>query len=119
MLDNNFGNKLTPDIILKKQFKNVRKGYDSVEVDDFLDQVINDYETFYETIRELRDQNHELKRQLAAQADNVISSQNIMSESNAASQNRSDFASTNYDILQRLSTLESKVYNLENLVNNK
>ena len=38
--------RLSPNDILKKQFKVKMKGYDQEEVDTYLDQIISDYEVF-------------------------------------------------------------------------
>ena len=49
---------LTPLDIHNKDFKRSFRGYDEDEIDDFLDQVVNDYEKLY------RD-NDKLKKELA------------------------------------------------------
>ena len=38
--------QLNPQSILKKQFRTKMKGYDSDEVDSYLDTIISDYSTF-------------------------------------------------------------------------
>ncbi|EAZ86071.1 cell division initiation protein [Bacillus sp. B14905] len=38
--------KLTSKMILEKEFKKNFKGYNVEEVDSFLDEIIQDYETF-------------------------------------------------------------------------
>lgn len=105
--------KLTPKEIVEKQFTQVKKGYDTTEVDAYLDQVINDYEAFYQSIKQLEAQNKLLKEQL----ENVEASARFAGVSNSQTTMRSDadLASTNFEIIQRLSNLESKVYNLEQL----
>ena len=40
---------LTPQDILEKDFKIDTRGYRLKEVDQFLDQIIGDYESFYDT----------------------------------------------------------------------
>lgn len=109
--------KLTPKEIVEKQFTQVKKGYDTTEVDAYLDQVINDYEVFYQSVKQLEAQNKALKEQLAnVQAVNRFAGVST-SETNIVPE--SDMASTNFEIIQRLSALESKVYNLEQLAKQK
>lgn len=55
---------LTPLDIHNKEFKKSLRGYDANEVDEFLDEVIKDFETLYK-------ENLELKEQLQAQKDNL------------------------------------------------
>lgn len=122
--------KLSAQDILKKQFRSKVKGYDPDEVDAYLDQVISDYETFQQIVEDLYGQIGTLQRQLMDEKQK----ENKQSESSeeetvktytpthrrAASAN--NFAeeddsqgeiSTNMAIIQRISTLERKVYNLE------
>lgn len=49
---------LTPIDIHNKEFKRSFRGYNEDEIDDFLDQVVNDYEMLYR-------ENHQLKESLA------------------------------------------------------
>ena len=55
---------LTPLDIHNKDFKRSFRGYDEDEIDDFLDQVVNDYEKLY------RD-NDKLKKELALAEKNL------------------------------------------------
>lgn len=45
--------KLSADKILEKRFNIDFKGYSGQEVDEFLDEIVHDYDTFSETINEL------------------------------------------------------------------
>lgn len=49
------GIQLDARTIHEKEFSNKLRGYDSEEVDTFLDDVIKDYERFYATISDLMD----------------------------------------------------------------
>ncbi|MDO4912247.1 MAG: cell division regulator GpsB [Lactobacillus sp.] len=100
--------KLTTQQILKKQFRTKVKGYDPDEVDSFLDQIIADYETFSNVIEDLYGQIGTLQRQLMdakRTAPQPVETREV--------ENHSGEISTNMAIIQRLSTLERKVYNLE------
>lgn len=124
--------KLSAQDILKKQFRSKVKGYDPDEVDAYLDQVISDYETFQQLIEDLYGQIGTLQRQLMDEKQKekkTVAAERKDEEklktytpSHRRSAAVSNFAqedegqgeiSTNIAIIQRISTLERKVYNLE------
>lgn len=122
--------KLSAQDILKKQFRSKVKGYDPDEVDAYLDQVISDYETFQQIVEDLYGQIGTLQRQLMdeKQKENKVSNSSedehvktytptYRRTSSVASfaedDNNQGEISTNMAIIQRISTLERKVYNLE------
>ncbi|RYM06324.1 cell division regulator GpsB [Sporolactobacillus sp. THM7-7] len=90
--------RLTKNDILHKEFKTAFHGYQAEEVDQFLDIVINDYETFNAEIARLRDENKRLKSELAEEDGRQHSA--ILANQ----------GQTNYDILKRLSNLEKHVF---------
>ena len=127
--------KLSAQDILKKQFRSKVKGYDPDEVDAYLDQVISDYETFQQLIEDLYGQIGTLQRQLMDEKQKekkTVAAERKDEEklktytpSHRRSAAVSNFAqedegqgeiSTNMAIIQRISTLERKVYNLEQRV---
>ncbi|WP_017755456.1 cell division regulator GpsB [Calidifontibacillus oryziterrae] len=87
--------KLTAKQILEQDFKTSIKGYNKDEVDQFLDFVIKDYETFHQEIERLQQENLRLKKQLEENQKKAVSNVG---------------GSTNYDILKRLSNLEKHVF---------
>ncbi|MCA1030454.1 cell division regulator GpsB [Bacillus timonensis] len=87
--------KLTPKDILEQDFKTAMRGYKQEDVDKFLDLVIKDYETFYQEIEELKQENSRLKRQL---------------DESFKKQTPAQTGTTNFDILKRLSNLEKHVF---------
>lgn len=125
--------KLSAQDILKKQFRSKVKGYDPDEVDAYLDQVISDYENFQQIIEDLYGQIGTLQRQLMdekqkekgtikSEKEDIVktytpthrrtsSVPNFANEDNNG--NDQGEISTNMAIIQRISTLERKVYNLE------
>ena len=124
--------KLSAQDILKKQFRSKVKGYDPDEVDAYLDQVVSDYETFQQLIEDLYGQIGTLQRQLMDEKQKekkTVAAERKDEEklktytpSHRRSAAVSNFAqedegqgeiSTNMAIIQRISTLERKVYNLE------
>lgn len=90
--------------ILQKEFKNKMRGYDPIEVDEFLDNIIKDYETYNKEIALLKDEN----QRLMAKVDQLTKSQaNLSRVHQEVPKNNSV---TNFDILKRLSNLEKHVF---------
>lgn len=93
----------SPKDILQKEFKTkMMNGYDPIEVDEFLDNVIKDYEAY----------NKELLLARRKQPLNGKIRPIIKSPTNASCCSRStkSAAVTNFDILKRLSNLEREVF---------
>ncbi len=90
--------KLNSKIILEKEFKKVMKGYSVDQVDQFLDQIMEDYDTFEKIVEELRAENKQLKEELENSA-----TRRPQVTAPAA-------GNTNFDILKRLSNLEKHVF---------
>ncbi len=87
---------LTPEVILEKEFKSGLRGYNQDEVDQFLDDVIQDYNTFIQTIETLKAENNRLKDELTDAPKRQITP--------------TSSGTTNFDILKRLSNLEKHVF---------
>ncbi|MBP1048241.1 cell division regulator GpsB [Enterococcus sp. BWM-S5] len=96
-----------PKEILQKEFKSKMRGYDPIEVDEFLDNVIKDYEAFNKEILALQEENSRLTAKLD-QASKV--SQAMPSRSAGMQEAPKSAAVTNFDILKRLSNLEREVF---------
>jgi len=92
----NMESKLNSKDILEKEFKTGLRGYNQDDVDQFLDDIIQDYETFEMTIASLKAENKRLHEELLDAPKRQVSS-----PSNG---------STNFDILKRLSNLEKHVF---------
>ncbi|KRK64763.1 cell division protein GpsB [Companilactobacillus tucceti DSM 20183] len=108
-----------PNDILQKEFKNKMRGYDPVEVDQFLDGVIKDYETFSNELNRLKDENDGLKQQLSAGGNKPNTEQprglknnmrSTMQPARPVASAKAENPSTNYDILRRISNLERRVF---------
>jgi DivIVA domain-containing protein len=102
----------TTQQILQQQFKTKMRGYDPEEVDEFLDNIIRDYEEMQRELLDLRDENDHLQ----AQVDKLSKQGGIAAQVAARTQapaepaqNRGQ-AVTNFDILKRLSNLEREVF---------
>ncbi len=87
---------LTPKDIVNKNFSRGLRGYDSNEVDEFLDQVIQDYEAYAKENDRLVSKVDELTKQVAVGS----SGQTARPTTNM----------TNMDVLKRLSNLERHVF---------
>lgn len=99
---------LTAQDILEKEFKIDTRGYRLKEVDQFLDEIIGDYEQFYEIIKILENEKEEYLKEimnLKQELRNVKMSIDIAKGS--------DKEVTNMDILRRVSNLEKIVYGKE------
>ncbi len=106
--------KLDSNKILHKQFEGSKPGYNSLQVDSFLDTVISDYEafeTYYnaaeQKIEELTNLNSILNKRLSkSEAELALISEkfkNIGDNENATL--------NNLDLLKRISALEKALYN--------
>nr|WP_225425165.1 cell division regulator GpsB [Companilactobacillus baiquanensis] len=106
-----------PNDILQKEFKNKMRGYDPVEVDQFLDGIIKDYETFSNELGRLSEENDELKQQMGPGGNKQQPRAGLKNNINPAMQQarqkataKAEKPSTNYDILRRVSNLERRVF---------
>ncbi|MTD39078.1 cell division regulator GpsB [Erwinia sp. CPCC 100877] len=95
----------SPKDILQKEFKTKKiGGYDPVEVDEFLDNVIKDYEAYNKELLTLQEENNRLLAKLD-QASKVQ-----QSAPRGGQEMPKSAAVTNFDILKRLSNLEREVF---------
>ncbi len=94
----------TPNDILEQEFKTKMRGYDPIEVDEFLDNIIKDYEAYNKDLLALREENDRLK----AKVDQLSKAQPSATRVKEAAPKSS--AVTNFDILKRLSNLEREVF---------
>lgn len=125
--------KLTPENILKKQFRAKMKGYDQEEVDAYLDQIISDYENYEKIVTDLQKKINDLNQQLVQAKKAQVGTSVAIEEDDVKTYNPSKTAITNDDyneddsneittnvaMIQRISTLERKVYNLEQRMNHQ
>jgi len=99
---------LTAQDILKKEFKIDTRGYRLKEVDQFLDEIIGDYEKFYEIIESLENEKEEYLKEIVNLKQEL---RNVKMSIDIAKDN--DKEVTNMDILRRVSNLEKIVYGKE------
>lgn len=108
--DAKFTVKYGPKDILNKQFKSKMRGYDQDDVDEFLDDIIKDYDAMVQEIGRLNEE----KVRLFSRVDELTKQLEVAKGSTAAqpvtNTSSSSTAATNYDILKRLSNLERHVF---------
>lgn len=102
--------KYTPKDILEKSFKIDTRGYRLKEVDQFLDDIIGDYEQFLEIINGLEKEKADLLSEIMSLKQELRNTKLNMEV--AATSNGNEI--TNIDIMRRLSQLEKMVYSQKN-----
>lgn len=125
--------KFSPKDIFEQDFKTSMRGYSKEEVDEFLDDVIRDYEAYEELVKALREENSKLKEELKTRSVSVSTAPSVSpkvnftqttsgsvgaSTSTVMSTPKSETprpatattAVTNFDILKRISRLEKEVF---------
>lgn len=97
--------QLNAKAILDKQFNVDLKGYAPREVDEFLDKVIADYQTYDETIRELGESLRNYENQVEQ-----LKAKIAELEAKAEAEGETMPPQSQVDILKRLSRLEYEVF---------
>lgn len=99
---------LTPDDILEKEFKIDTRGYRLKEVDQFLDLIIEDYQTFIEMIKKSEKEKDELSEEILRLKQKLRDASVSVEIAKASS--KEGINTTNVDILKRLSNLERVIF---------
>ena len=94
--------------IFDQDFKREVRGYSKDEVNEFLDDVIKDYETYAALVKELCEENARLREELAQKAQETPQTSPIAST--ATQEFPQVTTATNFDILKRLNRLEKEVF---------
>ena len=100
--------KFMPQDILEKNFKIDTRGYRLKEVDQFLDDIIGDYEQFLNIINTLEKEKADLITENMNLKQELRNSKLNMEVASSSVKNTGEV--TNLDILKRLSQLEKMVY---------
>ncbi|MET3557923.1 DivIVA domain-containing protein [Streptococcus rupicaprae] len=99
------GIKYTTKDIFEQEFKITMRGYSKEEVDEFLDDIMKDYDTYEAKIKELKAEISRLKAEPKNESVSAVSTP--IAE-------RPEFArattATNFDILKRINRLEKEVF---------
>ena len=96
--------------IFEQDFGREVRGYSKAEVDEFLDDVIKDYETYAALVKSLRLEIAELKEELAKKPQ-------VAPATSESADHGSTTSMTNFDILKRLNRLEKEVFGKQILDN--
>lgn len=96
--------------IFEQEFGREVRGYSKVEVDEFLDDVIKDYETYAALVKSLRQEVAELKEELSRKPESAPVQAEPLEMTATTSM-------TNFDILKRLNRLEKEVFGKQILDN--
>ena len=96
--------------IFEQEFGREVRGYSKVEVDEFLDDVIKDYETYAALGKSLRQEIAELKEELSRKPESAPVQAEPLEMTATTSM-------TNFDILKRLNRLEKEVFGKQILDN--
>lgn len=102
---------LTPKDILEKEFKIDTRGFRLKEVDQYLDLIISDYNTFIDIIKKQEQEKNEL-------TDEILKLKQELRDANvnveiAKMSTPSTTSVSNVDILKRLSNLENVIFGKE------
>lgn len=97
---------LTAKKIYNNKFEHTYNGYDSNQVDEFLDLVIEDYQIMEENVKELLEVVEQLQNEVSA-----LHSKNHRLQSDMKINLNNTTQYSNVDILKRLSRLEETLYN--------
>ncbi|MCH4168775.1 MAG: cell division regulator GpsB [Streptococcaceae bacterium] len=92
----------TPQDILQQQFKTKMRGYDPEQVDEYLDNIIRDYESYQKELIDLQEENDYLRAQVDKLAKQSVAAKSVEPPKSTTV--------TNFDILKRLSNLEREVF---------
>ena len=99
---------LTPEEILNKEFRIDTRGYRLKEVDQFLDEIIADYQTFNKIILDLQKEKEDQIEVILNLKQEIRDLKTTVEISKSASSMQE--SGSNLDILKRLSALEKAVY---------
>ena len=94
--------------IFDQDFKKEVRGFSKVEVNEFLDDVIKDYETYAALVKELKEENARLREELANKTSQATPSQSVQEPT--PKHEFPQVTTTNFDILKRLNRLEKEVF---------
>ena len=98
---------LTPEAILNKEFRIDTRGYRLKEVDQFLDEIIADYQTFNKIILDLQKEKEDQTEIILALKQEIRDLKTTVEISKSANKEE---GISNLDILKRLSNLEKAVF---------
>ncbi len=103
------GIKYTTKDIFEQDFKTTMRGYSKEEVDEFLDEIMKDYDTYEAKLKHLKEEVSRLKSQ-APSSLSQSAPQPAMATSRSERPEFRSGTATNFDILKRINRLEKEVF---------
>ena len=103
---------LTPDDILEKEFKIDTRGYRLKEVDQYLDLIIQDYQTLIDMIKKQEKEKDELSEEILRLKQQLRDASVNVEIAKASSPIG---GTSNLDLIKRISNLEKIIYGKENI----
>ena len=101
--------KHSVDEILDKQFEVVSKGYSPREVDEFLDEIISDYETIHEIEEYYKTQNIALQKTNSILRAKIDDLEDQLDIAQGRGYQNVD-SSSNIDLIKKIAKLEGELY---------
>ena len=106
---------LTSQELLDKQFKLAPRGYDALEVDEFLDRIINDYQLIEQNVIASKDNIDSYKEKIKAlekEIDDLKVTIKRYETRLEGIKNNPNATIDNADLLKRISALEKFIYHI-------
>ncbi len=105
--------KLNAQMILDKEFPAKKPGYDALEVDKYLDIIVDDYSHFEEYVKELEHKVDELEKTVKlykSRMDQIEIQNAVLSDKLSNISNNESASLSNIDLLKRISLLEQALF---------
>lgn len=107
--------KLSPSKIVDKEFSAKKHGYDALEVDKFLDEIVDDYMNIELYINKLEKEHDEIMKTTKlykSRLDQAEIQNEVLKEKLGNISDNKDASLSNLDLLKKISSLEQALYKL-------
>ena len=107
--------KLTPSKIVDKEFSAKKHGYDALEVDKFLDEIVDDYVSMEQYISKLEKEYEEVMKTAKLYKSRLEQAEiqnEVMREKLGGISDNKQASLSNLDLLKKISSLEQALYKL-------
>ena len=107
--------KLSPSKIVDKEFTAKNHGYDALEVDKFLDEIVDDYIEMEKYISKIEKEYEDVMKTAKfykTRLDQTEVQNEVMKEKLGDISNNKDASLSNIDLLKRISALEQALFKL-------
>lgn len=110
-----YQSKYNPNTIVDKEFKAQKYGYDALEVDAFLDEIVDDYISIDQYVTKLEKDYDELvktSKLYKTRLDQAELQNAVLNEKLGGIKNNESASLSNIDLLKRISALEQALFKL-------